>query len=328
MDIPAPSDPHVFAGSSLDRSANSRRDLDAVEDLKNRDDARLLPYWDLRGLILPEKKPRLAWQPLSVLDDLNSYTVELIFLGCDGGNDDVPCFAIGLNDKANPAKEGALKNLGKFIDARSIAPQLSQPEAAILAHGRSLVDWHARHRYCANCGELTVPGSAGNSRFCPDCDAEHFPRTDPVAIMLVVRDGKCLLGRKREWPPGMYSALAGFIEVGETIEEGVRREVFEEAGIRAGKVRYISSQPWPFPSSLMIGCIAEAETDEISIDDDELEEARWFTRDEIVDGLFRVMELPKSQANIADMPRDGLLRMPNPIAIAHHLARAWLKETE
>ncbi len=316
MIIPAPTDPHVFGGNELDRAAQLRRDDDAIAALRAHDDARFLPFWDLRGLIDVEGPPLLAWQKMSGLKWLVDNEAELIFLGFEDG---AARFAIGLRGDDNPAKGGPLEGRGSFIDVRTIAPQLPLGDAAILAQARAVIDWHNRHKYCAACGEHSDIASAGNTRVCPACNNEHFPRTDPVAIMLVVKDGKCLLGRKREWPPGMYSALAGFIEPGETIEEAVRREVFEEAGILTGDVRYSSSQPWPFPSSLMMGCIAEGLSDEIVIDTDELEDAAWFTRAEIIEGMERVLTTE---------PGDGKFRMPNPIAIAHQLTCAWLAETE
>lgn len=316
MIMPPPTDPHVFGGSELDRAAHLRRDTAAIAALKARDDAKVLPFWDLRGLIDLEDAPTLAWQPMADIGQFTDDASELVFLGLDNG---APRFAIGLNEAENPAKSGALQGRGKYIDVRTIAPQLSLSDGAILAQARAVIDWHNRHQFCAACGARSEIESAGNTRVCPACKAEHFPRTDPVAIMLVIKDGKCLLGRKREWPPGMHSALAGFIEPGETIEEAVRREVFEEAGVHTGKVHYSSSQPWPFPSSLMIGCIAEGASDDIVVDTDELESAAWFSRAEIVAGMERVMTTE---------PGDGLFRMPNPIAIAHQLARAWLAGSE
>ena len=316
MIMPPPTDPHVFGGSELDRAAHLRRDTAAIAALKARDDAKVLPFWDLRGLIDLEDAPTLAWQPMADIGQFTDDASELVFLGLDNG---APRFAIGLNEAENPAKSGALQGRGKYIVVRTIAPQLSLSDGAILAQARAVIDWHNRHQFCAACGARSEIESAGNTRVCPACKAEHFPRTDPVAIMLVIKDGKCLLGRKREWPPGMHSALAGFIEPGETIEEAVRREVFEEAGVHTGKVHYSSSQPWPFPSSLMIGCIAEGASDDIVVDTDELESAAWFSRAEIVAGMERVMTTE---------PGDGLFRMPNPIAIAHQLARAWLAGSE
>jgi NAD+ diphosphatase len=189
---------------------------------------------------------------------------------------------------------------------------MRRADAAVLAQARSLIDWHDRHGYCANCGSPTEPREAGYMRACTECRAQHFPRTDPVTIMLVLRGDKLLLGRQPRFAPMTFSALAGFVEQGENIEEAVRREVREEVGIRVGEVRYHSSQPWPFPSSLMIGCMAEAEEETIRLDPDELEDARWFSRAEIAE----MVENHKAE---------GKLRMPPPISIAHQLAKAWLR---
>jgi NAD+ diphosphatase len=197
-------------------------------------------------------------------------------------------------------------------DLRSVAVQglVRQEELGILAMAKSMLDWHRRHRFCANCGAATAPAHAGFRRDCAACGTQHFPRTDPVVIMLIARGENCLLGRQPRFPPGMYSCLAGFLEPGETIEDAVRRETFEEAGIRVGRVSYAASQPWPFPSSLMIGCIGEALNEEIVIDRQELEEARWFHKDEL-----RLM--------LERRHPDGL-QAANPIAIAHHLVRGWM----
>jgi NAD+ diphosphatase len=197
-------------------------------------------------------------------------------------------------------------------DLRSIAVQglVAPEEQGILAMAKSLLDWHRRHRFCANCGAPTALSQAGFRRDCAACGTQHFPRTDPVVIMLIARGDHCLLGRQPRFPPGMYSCLAGFLEPGETIEDAVRRETFEEAGIRVGAVSYAASQPWPFPSSLMIGCIGEALSETITIDREELEDARWFHRDEI-----RLM---------LDRRHPDGLAAANPIAIAHHLVRRWM----
>lgn len=200
----------------------------------------------------------------------------------------------------------------RVADLRSIAVQGLVPadELGTLATAKSMLHWHANHRFCARCGAPTTPTSSGFRRDCANCGAQHFPRTDPVAIMLVARGDACLLGRQSRFVPGMYSCLAGFIEPGETIEDAVRRETLEESGIQVGAVRYLASQPWPFPSSLMIGCLAEALTEALDIDREELEDARWFKRDEV-----RLM---------LDRTHPDGLTSPPPMAIAHHLLRAFV----
>jgi NAD+ diphosphatase len=200
----------------------------------------------------------------------------------------------------------------EVTDLRSIAVRGLVPaeELGILAMAKSMLDWHARHRFCANCGAPTDAAQAGFRRDCSACGTQHFPRTDPVVIMLIARGDKCLLGRQSRFAPKMYSCLAGFLEPGETIDDAVRRETFEEAGVRVGRVEYVTSQPWPFPSSIMIGCIGEAETDDIVIDRTELEDARWFSKEDI-----RRMLAEEHEEFAA----------PSPIAIARHLIREWAK---
>ncbi|QDM41882.1 NAD(+) diphosphatase [Altererythrobacter sp. TH136] len=189
---------------------------------------------------------------------------------------------------------------------------LSTSDLAIYGGARSLVDWHARHRFCARCGSGTALAKGGWQRDCSACGAAHFPRTDPVTIMLVEHQGRLLLGRQPRFPPRVHSALAGFVEPGETIEEAVAREVFEEAGVRVRDVTYIASQPWPFPSQLMIGCHAHADDDAITVDTTELEEARWFTRTEL------------EAAREAGPEGNETLIFPRSWAIAHHLVTWWL----
>jgi NAD+ diphosphatase len=200
----------------------------------------------------------------------------------------------------------------EVLDLRSVAVQGRVPaeELGLLATAKSLLSWHARHGYCANCGAPTAPSCGGYRRDCAACGTEHFPRTDPVVIMLITRGERCLLGRQARFVPNSYSCLAGFLEPGETIEDAVRRETFEEAGVRVGAVTYLASQPWPFVSSLMIGCRGEAQTDEIVLDRNELEDGRWFHRDEV-------------RAMLAREHPDGLITPP-PMAIAHLLMRAFV----
>lgn len=187
--------------------------------------------------------------------------------------------------------------------------QLREGEAATFAAARSVLDWHARHRFCANCGAPTAMFRAGWGRKCGACDTEHFPRVDPVVIMIAEHDGRALLGRQPSWPAGRYSALAGFVEPGESLEEAVRREIDEEAGVKVGAVRYVASQPWPFPSQLMVACIGVADGDALTIDTNELETAGWFTRDEV-------------HAALAGDP-SAPFGAPPRFAIAHTLLTEW-----
>ncbi len=236
---------------------------------------------------------------------------ETVFLGTD---DRGPVFGV-LIDTLEPETLQGRDDVAA-LDLRSLATQglLDPATLGIYAEGKSLLDWHRRHGFCARCGERTTMGAAGWKRECAGCGAQHFPRPDPVAIMLVVKGDRCVMGRQARFLPGIYSCLAGFIEPGETMEDAVRRELFEESGIRTGKVRYLASQPWPFPSSLMIGCIAEALTEELVVDYDELEDCRWFTREDV-------------KHMLAGTHAAGF-SCPPPVAIAHHLLRAWAHDGE
>lgn len=291
----------AFGGSPLDRADHVRADPQALARLMT-PAARLLLLDGLEPQITPEGT--LAWGSLADAPDGS----ELVFLGLDG--------------------EGR----GRFAAVRpdlggSVAPpnprlwlamaSLDGGELAIYGGARSLVDWHARHRFCARCGAGTVLAKGGWQRNCTNdsCKAEHFPRVDPVTIMLVEHDGKLLLGRQPRFPAGRYSALAGFVEPGESIEEAVAREVLEEAGVRVRDVTYVASQPWPFPSSLMLGCHAHADDPALVIDRTELDDARWFTRDDVADAVAAARTGEMGQAFGA----------PPAHAIAHLLLRWWLE---
>jgi NAD+ diphosphatase len=262
--------------------------------------------------------------PLAELEALGPAQAEAL-LGCLPGG--APVFAALIPDDAvveqGDASDGFLdrrvlvvpgRDDLKMVDLRSIAAGglVPAPDASMLAAAKTLFHWHARRGFCSNCGSKTVVGAAGWRRECPSCGMHHFPRTDPVVIMLAVDGEACLLGRQRRFPRGMYSALAGFLEPGETIEQAVRREIMEEAGIACGAVTYFASQPWPFPSSLMIGCFVEAESRTITVDQVELEDARWFPREE-------------ARALLERRHPDGLTA-PIPMAIAHHLIKRWALE--
>jgi NAD+ diphosphatase len=230
-----------------------------------------------------------------------------IFLGL---RERAPVFGMGIS----PAAVEALltREDAAVTELRGMAMQGVVPpgQLSAIAMAKSMVNWHQRHGYCANCGTRTAMKEGGWKRECPNCKAEHFPRTDPVVIMLVTSDDKVLLGRQKHFPPGMYSCLAGFVEVAETVEDAVRREIFEESGIRCTDVKYYMTQPWPYPSSLMIGCTARATNEDIVVDRAELEDARWFDRREAT--LMIKREHP-----------DGLAG-PHPFAIAHHLLGRWV----
>src|SRR5262249_29067940 len=222
--------------------------------------------WKLNVLVKSEK-PELAWATSAIRSAQDPRTGS-IFLGVRDG---VSHFALDLSPLHDPVTELGLAGSASFVELRSAAATLSASDSAIAAQGRQMLDWHARHRFCAVCGRSTSVKEAGYLREGGECDAQHFPRTDPVVIMLVESGDRCLLGRQAAWPAKMYSALAGFVEAGESLEEAVRREVQEEAGITVSEVRYFASQPWPFPASLMIGCLARAEHERGTLDKSELE---------------------------------------------------------
>lgn len=297
-----------LAGNPLHRAGNERRDPDWLARRLSAADSRFLPVHRLKMPVTEDD--RLAWMPGGAWLERAG---EPVLLGLEEGTDNAR-FAVEIPAAEDEEETGAnMEDIpvpaGGFHGLRTIAPRLPAGDAAIAAQARTLIDWHARHRFCAACGAPTRPRNGGGSRACEACAAEHFPRTDPVVIVVVSRGGRALLGRSGRFPGNLYSALAGFMEAGESIEEAVRREVAEEAGIRVGAVRYVASQPWPFPASLMIGCLADGESDDIVTDPEELEDARWFSRDELMDALAG---------------ETSLLTVPQPLAIAHHLIRAWL----
>ena len=283
----------AFAGSPMDRADHIRADPAALGNLMN---------WRARVMNLDGMLPefdddgRLLWHTLADVGP----DAELVFLGM-------------MDDRAHFAPVPDQGAAGPAMPRAWQVMQLLQPEdLAIYGGAKSLIDWHARHRFCANCGAPTKLMKGGWQRHCDGCGADHFPRTDPVTIMLVEHEDKLLLGRQPRFPPRMYSALAGFVEPGETIEEAVAREIHEEAGVRVRDVRYIASQPWPFPSQLMIGCTSVADDPDITIDATELDDARWFTRAELED------------ARAAGPEGNEQLIFPQKFAIAHHLIAWWL----
>jgi NAD+ diphosphatase len=297
-----------YTASRVDRVAPSRGD-EAVMT-KFAADPRA-GFYLIGGELVLMKKSSDGLQSLFAADEARAFAGarETIFLG---RLEDTPLFGIGLDPVAvEPLKT---RDDLQLTDLRTMAMHglVDAVHLPPLAEAKALLGWHARHRFCSNCGSPTRPVEAGWRRDCPSCKVQHFPRTDPVAIMLPISGDRCVLGRSPRFAATMWSCLAGFIEPGETIEDAVRREVLEEVGISCGRVTYFASQPWPFPMSLMIGCYTEALSDKIVVDRSELEDARWFDREELVLMLLR----KHPQGLTATLPH----------AIAHHIIRRYIEE--
>ena len=296
-----PNNPNAFARSPLDRAAHHRRDPAWLAAALEAEETRLVPFYQHRPFVTEvDGVLGVGWLSAGARTRIAAADAPLLFLGVDAKG--ATHFALQISD------DSALADIGRFDDLRALGPRLSHEELAMIGPAKAVFEWHAKNGFCASCGAPTRVAEAGWKRECPACSAEHFPRVDPVCIMLPVFADKCLLGRQRAWPRGMHSALAGFIEPGETIEEAVARETLEEAGLRVREVRLHSTQPWPFPHSLMIGAIAEVENDDEKVDPHELESVRWFTREE-------------ARALIATRHPDAFC--PPPFAIAHQILKSW-----
>lgn len=319
MEMMRNSESVTFGGSGLDRAAHVRMDADAIAALWARDDASVLPIWRGKPLIEGDIAVRLPCDHAVLEGRVNG----AIFLGMDG---DAPVFAQDVSGWT--PKELDAEDMVQFFDPsvqqhpklpdgqvfrelRSVMARLSARDAELIATAKSLLDWHRTHRFCSSCGQESAMTMAGWQRDCPSCDRKHFPRTDPVVIMLITHGNSVLMGRSPHWPDGMYSLLAGFVEPGETIEAAVRREVFEEAGVQVGAVEYLASQPWPYPSSLMFGCRGEALSSEITIDPVEIEHALWISREEMLD-VFAGSHPVIKPARVG--------------AIAHFIMQHWLAD--
>jgi len=329
----------AFGFNPLDRLSDKRQDAAFVDARRRDTTSRFL----LLAQHTPILKPLTAadgsasfdpfftaqeWERLAeALGATSSLASESIFLGTtvdgDAAGDAVSIFAIGIDvppqtiastvHAANPSLPAPARPDWRAIDLRTLALEQQVPHVVLgeMAAAKSVLHWHSRHHYCANCGTPTAVSTGGWRRDCSACNAQHFPRVDPVVIMLLVDGERCVLGRQPQFAPGMYSALAGFLEPGETMEDAVRREIKEEAGVASSQVTYFASQPWPFPSSLMIACFVRATQTTLSIDKTELEDARWFTRDEV--------------ATMLQGEHPDALSAPKPYAIAHHLLRHFVR---
>jgi NAD+ diphosphatase len=298
-----------FVSHPIDRAAHIRTDADKLFALEG--DRKARAYVMHRDSLLVTQGADGA-RALLTLDEARKFGANpgTIFLGLQEG---APVFGMGIAAAAAEDLMGRQDVAVENLRAVAASGAIPARELSTIAMAKSLVGWHQRHGFCANCGARTSMADGGWKRVCPTCKTEHFPRTDPVVIMLVTDGDRCLMGRQSQFPPTMWSCLAGFVEAAETIEQAVQREILEEAGIHCEDVRYYMTQPWPYPSSLMIGCIARATTTNITVDRNELEDARWFTREESV-------------AMLARNHPEGLTG-PHPVAIAHHLLGNWIAET-
>jgi NAD+ diphosphatase len=305
-----------YTGGALDRAALQRRDADWVAERLAAGSTRIVPVWRNQNLILAGEVPEAVSVTGKPVRDLVDMAGPLALLGIDG---DIAYFAADVSEH-EPSVLAPLVEPAEFMDLRRAGALMDRQEGTLLAYARGMMHWHRRQQFCGDCGYVTESRHGGHMRACTNigCGREHFPRTDPAVIMLVTRpadgmapggrDDVCLLGRQPKWADGMYSTLAGFVEPGESLEEAVIREVLEEAGVVVSDVRYRASQPWPFPSSLMLGFRARAETTSIDFDETELEDVRWFDRDEI--------------ARYEETGR----RLPRPDSISRWLIEEWLAE--
>jgi NAD+ diphosphatase len=295
-------EPNYYVTLALDRMGRRRRDEAWLAERLADPASRLLPVWRGQNLLRDSDQPMAAMLDRAAAAQLVEAAPAIALLGLVG---EVAHFAVDVSRHQEPP---ALPGL-RFADLRSVGAIMGREEGGMLAYARGLIHWHQRHRFCGVCGSPTESREAGHMRRCtnPDCAAEHHPRTDPAVIMRIEHEGRILLARQKQWPPGMHSVLAGFVEPGESLEDTVRREVAEEAGLPLADVAYHSSQPWPFPASIMLGFTARALHDAIEVDGEELEEARWYTRDEL-----------------KASPENEVFRLPRRDSIARRLVDDWI----
>jgi NAD+ diphosphatase len=294
---------NFYATGEFNRAVERREDVAWIREKLADPASRLYPIWRLRNYVSDPETPRAV-----VLDpDRRSALLEqastVVLLGVE---QETAHFLIDISRLDEPAAT----ELGHAVDLRAVGVLMPQREGALLAYARGLTYWHDRHKFCGTCGAPTEPKAAGHQRQCtnPDCSAVQFPRTDPAVIMRITYGDKILMARQAVWAQGMHSVLAGFVEPGESLEDAVAREVYEEVGLRLTRIKYFSSQPWPFPSSLMLGFSAEATSPDFRVDQDELESARWMTRQELLDS-----------------PEDATFKLPRKDSISRRLIEDWLR---
>jgi NAD+ diphosphatase len=304
--MPLTSFMNTFSGNPLNRASDRRKDDAWLAEQLHAPESLGFALWNGKPFVekTADGGTQIAYLPAKMIEELAGGPERLLFMGLWKGS---AIFAVDLEGAADPA-DGPLAGLGRFEEMRGLAMRLPATETAICGTAKGMFEWRRKHKHCSVCGEPSEPAEGGWKRQCPACKSEHFPRTDPVVIMLAVHEDRCMLGRQEMWPKGMFSALAGFLEPGESIEEACARELEEEAGLKTVSVAYHSTQPWPFPNSLMIGLIAQVESDDAAPDQTELSEVKWFTKAEARDLLAGKIE--------------GL-GAPGGMAIAHQLIKAW-----
>ncbi|MGH9320948.1 MAG: NAD(+) diphosphatase [Vicinamibacteria bacterium] len=293
---------NFLSGLELDRAARIRSDPEKLDEMWRLSDTRVLPVWRSKHIVVQGHLPQIVFLAPAKLE---SHRDGRVLLGTREG---AAYFTVDVSHLEEPIAAFGLDPTHAFLGLRDVAPLVSQGEGALLAYASGILSWHRRNRFCGVCGGETRPTQGGHIRACAKdgCKELSFPRTDPAVIMLVTAGEECLLGRQASWSEGVYSTLAGFVEPGESLEEAVKREVLEETGIELDTVQYHSSQPWPFPSSLMLGFTARARSRAIRLETEEIEDARWFTREQV-----RI--------------RDGM-KLPSEISIARRLIEDWLSE--
>jgi NAD+ diphosphatase len=294
---------NFYATGEFNRAVERREDIAWIRERLADPASRLYPIWRLRNYVSDPEAPRALVLDPERRAALLEAASTVVLLGIE---EETAHFLIDISH----LDEAAATELGHATDLRAVGALMPQREGALLAYARGLTYWHDRHKFCGTCGSPTEAKAAGHQRQCsnPDCSAVQFPRTDPAVIMRITHGDKILMARQAVWPQGMHSVLAGFVEPGESLEDAVAREVYEEVGLKLTRIKYYSSQPWPFPSSLMLGFSAEATSDQFTVDQDELESARWMTR-----------------AELLDSPEDATFKLPRKDSISRRLFEVWLR---